>query len=95
MKCADAVLLGILYYKEKACGESDEVGVLSGFYVNSQLATVPKRTPNTKSQTVIAIMIETIVRYSSLFTRFRVSQSASFTRSIPSTKIRAPTSITA
>lgn len=49
----------------------------------------------TKSQTVMTIIMLTIVMYSVLLTRCRVSQSASLTRSMPRTKMSAPTIMTA
>lgn len=41
------------------------------------------------------IVITQIVKYSIRFTRYRVSQTASLTRSMPRTKMRAPTTQTA
>ena len=62
---------------------------------DSQLTTMPNSTPATKSHTVMQIMMLAIVMYSILLTLCRVSHSASFTRSMPSTKISARTTITA
>ena len=56
---------------------------------------IPNKTPMTKSQAVIATMMLAMVKYSVLLTRWRVSQSASLTRSIPSTKMSALTTMTA
>ena len=53
----------------------------------------PTKHPMTKSVSVMATTIMRIVIYSSRLTRPHVSQSASRTKSIPNTKISAPTTI--
>lgn len=60
-----------------------------------QARTIPNSTPTTKSQRDMQIMIATMVMYSDLLVRWRVSQTASLMRSMPRTKMSAPTTIIA
>lgn len=56
---------------------------------------IPNNTPMTKSHTVMVTMMLTMVMYSDKLARCLLSHNASFIRSIPSTKMSAPTIITA
>lgn len=62
----DTPSLTTLYYKEKAYVTKVRIGI---GYINSdhlQLMMIPKRTPITKSHTVIQTMMDAIVMYSKL-----------------------------
>jgi hypothetical protein len=87
-------ILRILYNKEKTC-EVNEINAQNiKVKQHSQANTMPNKTPITKSKIVMHTIMLRMVTYSVLLVRCRVSQRASRTRSIPSTKIRAPTTMT-
>jgi heme/copper-type cytochrome/quinol oxidase subunit 3 len=93
--CADGFPPGTLHDKEYA--SKDDAKKETNNKIKAEQFRVSTLSTKRYSRTymVIPMVMTQMVIYSILFTRFRVSHTASVARSIPSTKMSAPTTMTA